>query len=75
MSDLFWPGGAQMACPEPYDPTSHGKPRADGRRVPKGIIFINRDGLPTQLQRAVELRTNCPFDLSRLDESKGTIPP
>jgi transposase len=28
-----------------FFPTSHGKPRVDYRRVPSGIIFINRNGL------------------------------
>lgn len=26
-------------------PESHGKPRVDDRRVPSGIIFVNRNGL------------------------------
>ena len=34
-----------MARLEPFFPKSHGKPRVDDRRVPSGIIFINRNGL------------------------------
>ena len=45
MSDLFWLTDAQMARLELFFPTSHGKPRVDGRRVLRGIIFINRNGL------------------------------
>ena len=45
MSNLFWLTGAQMARLEPDFPKSHGKPRADDRRVLSGIIFINRNGL------------------------------
>lgn len=33
MSDLFWLTDAQMARLEPFFPKSHGKPRADDRRV------------------------------------------
>src|SRR6056297_1260729 len=45
MSNLFWLTEAQVARLEPYFPKSHGKPRADDRRVLSGIIFINRNGL------------------------------
>ncbi|MDZ7894502.1 MAG: IS5 family transposase [Sphingobium sp.] len=45
MSDLYWLTEEQMARLEPYFPKSHGKPRADDRRVLSGIIFVNRDGL------------------------------
>ena len=29
----------------PFFPKSHGKPRVDDRRVLRGIVFINRNGL------------------------------
>ena len=45
MSDLFWLTDEQMAKLVPFFPKSHGKPRVDDRRVPSGIIFINRNGL------------------------------
>ena len=45
MSDQYWLNDAQMARLAPYFPKSHGKPRVDDRRVPSGIIFINRNGL------------------------------
>ena len=45
MSDLFWLRDAQMARLAPFFPKSHGKPRANDRRVLSRIIFINRDGL------------------------------
>ena len=45
MSDLYWLNESQMAKPEPFFPTSPGKPRVDDKRVLSGITFINRDGL------------------------------
>ena len=45
LSDLYWLTDEQMARLEPYFPKSHGKPRADDRRVLSGIIFVNRNGL------------------------------
>ena len=45
MSDLYWPNDAQMARLEPCFPKSHGNPHVDDRRVPSGMIFINRNGL------------------------------
>ena len=45
MSDLFWLTDEQMARLEPFFPKSHGRPRADDRRVLSGIIFVNRNGL------------------------------
>lgn len=45
MSDLYWLSDAQMARLTPFFPKSHGKPRVDDRRVPSGIIFINRNSL------------------------------
>ncbi|RAK14055.1 transposase [Salipiger aestuarii] len=45
MSDLYWLTDEQMAKLAPFFPTSHGKPRVDDRRVPSGIIVINRNGL------------------------------
>ncbi|MFT3978140.1 MAG: transposase [Sphingomonas bacterium] len=45
MSDLYWLTDEQMARLEPYFPKSHGRPRADGRRVLNGLIFVNRNGL------------------------------
>jgi transposase len=44
-SNLFWLTDAPMARLEPFSPKSHGKPRVDDRRVLRGIIFINRNGL------------------------------
>jgi transposase len=41
MSNLFWLTDAQIARLEPFFPKSHGKPRADDRRILCGIIFIN----------------------------------
>ena len=45
MSDLFWLTYAQIARLAPFFSKSHGKPRADDRRVLSGIIFINLNGL------------------------------
>ncbi len=45
ISNLFWLTDAQMARLAPFFPKSHGKPRADDRRVLSGIIFVNRNGL------------------------------
>jgi transposase len=45
LSDLYWLTDEQMARLQPYFPRSHGKPRADDRRVLSGIIFVNRHGL------------------------------
>lgn len=45
MSNLFRLTDEQMAQLRPFFPKSHGKPRVDDRRVPSGIIFINRNGL------------------------------
>jgi len=45
MSDVFLLRDAQTARFEAYVPKSHGKPRADDRRILNGIIFINRNGL------------------------------
>jgi len=45
MSDLYWLTDEQMARLEPYFPKSHGKPRVDDRRVLRGIVFVNRNGL------------------------------
>lgn len=45
MSDLFWLSDAQMARLEPVFPKSHGKPRVDDRRVLRGIILFNCNGL------------------------------
>jgi transposase len=45
MSNLFWPTEAQMERLKPFFPTSHGKPRVDVRRVPSGMIYVNRNGL------------------------------
>jgi len=44
-SVLFWLADAQMACLEPFFPSSHGNPRFDDKRVLSGIIFTNRNGL------------------------------
>jgi transposase len=45
MSNLFWLTDVQVERLRPFFPKSHGKPRADDRRVLSGIIFINRNGL------------------------------
>lgn len=45
LSDLYWLKDEQMARLEPNFPKSHGKPRADDRRVLSGIIFVNHNGL------------------------------
>lgn len=45
MSDPFWLSEAQVDRLRPLFPTLRGKPRVDGRRVPSGIIFIQRNGL------------------------------
>ncbi len=45
MSDLFWLTDVQMARLEPFFPKLHGKPRVDDKRVLRGIIFFNRNGL------------------------------
>jgi transposase len=45
LSDLYWLTDEQMERLEPYFPKSHGKPRVDDRRVLRGIIFVNRNGL------------------------------
>lgn len=45
MSNLFWLTEAEMDRLRPFFPKSHGRPRADDRRVISGIIFINRNGL------------------------------
>lgn len=37
MNDLFWLTDAQMARLAPSLPKSHGKPRVDDKRVPRGI--------------------------------------
>jgi transposase len=45
MSNLYWLSEDRMARLRPFFPKSHGVPRVDDRRVPSGIIFINRNGL------------------------------
>ena len=45
MSNHFWLTNGQMERLKPFFPKSHGKPRVDDRRVLRGIIFINRNGL------------------------------
>lgn len=45
MSDFFWLTDEQVAKLSRFLPKSHGKPRVDDRRVPSGIILINRNGL------------------------------
>lgn len=45
MSSLFWLTDEQLDRLRPFFPRSHGKPRVDDRRVLRGIIFINRNGL------------------------------
>ena len=45
MSNLYWLTEDQMARLRPFFPKSHGRPRVDDRRVLRGIIFINHNGL------------------------------
>ena len=45
MSDLYWLTDEQMARLQPFFPKSHCKPWVDDRRVLRGIVFVNRDGL------------------------------
>jgi len=45
MGDLYWLSEARMERLRPYFPKRHGVPRVGDRRVPSGIIFINRNGL------------------------------
>lgn len=45
MITLYWLTGARVERPKTLFAKSHRKPRADARRVPIGIIFINRNGL------------------------------
>jgi transposase len=45
LSHLYWLTEEQMARRRPYFAKSHGKPRADDRRVLSGIVFVNRNGL------------------------------
>lgn len=45
MNNLFWLTDAQMTRLQPFLPKSHGKPRVDDRRILRGILLINRNGL------------------------------
>ncbi len=45
MSDLFWLADEQIERLRPVFSKSHGRPRVDDRRVPSGIVFVNRNGL------------------------------
>src|SRR3546814_20507951 len=45
VSGLYWRMDEQMARRQPYFPKSHGRERVDDRRVLRGIIFVNRNGL------------------------------
>jgi transposase len=45
MSNLYWLSEAQMERLRPYFPKARGRARVDDRRVPSGIICINRNGL------------------------------
>jgi transposase len=45
MVSLYWLTDAQMERPKLLFPKSHDKPRADERRVLRGIIFISHNGL------------------------------
>ncbi len=45
MSDLHWLTDEQMERLRPHFPKSHGRPRVDDRRVLRGTIFVNRNGL------------------------------
>jgi transposase len=43
--NLFWLTDARMARLEPFFPKGSCKPRVDDRRLPSGIVFINRKGV------------------------------
>lgn len=45
MSDYYWLTEPQLERIKPYFPKSHGKLRADDRRVISGIIHVIRNGL------------------------------
>ncbi len=45
MNDFFRLIRALVARLNPFRPKPHGKPRVDGKRVPSGIAFINRNGV------------------------------
>ena len=45
MSALFWLTDEQMERLRPFFPKSRGKPRVDDRRVLRGIVFVNRNGI------------------------------
>ena len=45
MRDPLWLTEAQLERLRPYFPKTRGTPRVDDRRVPGGIIFVNRNGL------------------------------
>lgn len=45
MSHLYWLSDEQMDRLHPYFPKSYGKPCVGDRRVPTGIVFVNRNGL------------------------------
>lgn len=45
MSDLFWLTDEQMAKVSTFFPKSHSKSRVNDKRVRRGIVFINRNGL------------------------------
>ena len=45
MSNFFWLTDDPRERLKPYFPRSHGKLRADDRRVLGGVIFVNRNGL------------------------------
>ena len=45
MSELFWLSAAQLERMKPFLPKSRGKPRVDDRKVLRGIIYIQRNGL------------------------------
>lgn len=45
MSKPFWLTDAPMERSKPFFLKSHGKPRADDRRVRSSIIFFSRNGL------------------------------
>ncbi len=45
MSNLYWLTDEQMERLKPFFPKCQGKPRVDDRRVLRGIIYIQRNGL------------------------------
>ncbi len=45
ISDLFWLTDEQIERLRPFFPKSRSKPRMDNRRVLRGIVFVDKNGL------------------------------